>query len=193
MHMRLLRFVVTMALFTFFSTGCLDLTVPNRASGISVDAGTGDNKVDNPPPTPVDDPDGGTSTPSDPTCIKSAPATLDGNHNQGQACLNCHDGSQIAQGARKFVAGGTVFADATRSKGVGGVTVEITDGANKLTVVTSTTPGQEGNFYFEDVPLGSTYTVRASNCPSSRPMISKPNGNCNSSGCHDAKLPITFP
>jgi hypothetical protein len=129
----------------------------------------------------------GSGTPdmsADPNCIPLATPTISGHHNAGTACLGCHNGG----GARQFYAAGTVY-DAT-GKGISGVTIEVSDGANTVRVVSATAPA--GNFWI-DTPLGPSLKIRASGCPFDRPMAASASGDCNMRGCHDANLRIHVP
>jgi hypothetical protein len=132
------------------------------------------------PAPPPPDMAGGTSA-----CIPPGTPTINGNHNQGKACLTCHNGTTAPQ----FYAAGTIY-DGTGA-GLPGVTVEINDGKQTVRVVSAASPpGTEGNFYI-DKPLGTSLTVRASSCPANRIMPGTASGDCNS--CHGPTMRIHVP
>lgn len=139
---------------------------------------------------------------NDPNCIAKAAPVIDGHHNAGMACLQCHDGNTA--GANKFTAAGTVYDQlslAAGAKGLSGVTIEITDAnGTKVSVVTAS-QGAAGNFW-TDQALVFPLKVRASQCPADRPMtgplaaaanVAAGGGNCSRVGCHDSNMIIHVP
>jgi hypothetical protein len=118
-------------------------------------------------------------------CIPPGTPTINGNHNQGQACLTCHNGTA----AKLFYAAGTIYnGTGTPSPGV---TVEINDGTTTVRIVSaSSPPGAEGNFW-TDTQLGASLKVRASSCPANQVMPGNASGDCNS--CHGASNRIHVP
>ena len=206
--------LVVVAALALGAGGCLSSIIPEHQPSQMRDGGSSSTGA-------ADDPqsgsggnaatvDGGTSTaaagdmalPNDPNCIAKAAPTIDGHHNAGMACLQCHDGNTA--GANKFTAAGTVYdklALASGAQGLSGVTIEITDAnGTKVSVVTAS-QGAPGNFW-TDQPLVFPLTVRASSCPADRPMadplaaaanVAAGGGNCSRSGCHDSAMIIHVP
>jgi hypothetical protein len=127
----------------------------------------------------------------DPNCIPPGAPVIDGHHNAGMACLDCHNGN--VAGANKWFAAGTIFSAASGGAGVPGITVEITDANGVKHSIVTAQIGAPGNFWL-DVPVVFPITVRASSCPYNRPMTAaQPAGNCNTSGCHAAGNQVHVP
>src|SRR5437868_6070948 len=108
------------AAFVLAASGCLSSIIPEHHASSSSDAGAASGAGDNPTQTgtggnAVDagsgsdgGGDGGVpQVANDPNCIAKAAAVIDGHHNAGQPCLQCHDGNTA--GANKFTAAGTVY------------------------------------------------------------------------------------
>jgi hypothetical protein len=204
--------LVVVAAFFISSGGCLSSIIPDHHQSTVSDggAGSGGGGGGNGTPQSTTD-DGGTGggpagdmvTPNDPNCIAAATPTIDGHHNAGQACLQCHDGNTA--GANKFTAAGTIYdklALASGAQGLPGVTIEITDAnGTKVSVVTAS-QGAPGNFW-TDQPLVFPLQVRASQCPANRPMsqalaanannVAAGDGNCARTGCHDPNMIMHMP
>jgi len=203
--------LVMVAALALGAAGCLSSIIPDHHQETTVDGGSSSTggPADNPQQSsggPTDD--GGTAgagdmaTPNDPNCIAKAAPVIDGHHNAGMACLQCHDGNTA--GANKFTAAGTVYDKlslAAGAQGLSGVTIEITDAnGTKVSVVTAS-QGAPGNFW-TDQALVFPLTVRASACPADRPMtetvaaaanVAAGGGNCSRSGCHDSAMIIHVP
>lgn len=192
--------------------GCLSTIIPDHHASISSDGGTGGSPPsggNNDTPTGTITDDAGTAPPvgdmaiaNDPNCIAKAAPAIDGHHNAGMPCLQCHDGNTA--GANLFTAAGTVYdklALASGAQGLSGVTIEITDAnGTKVSVVTAS-QGAAGNFW-TTTPLVFPLKVRASQCPADRPMtdplaananVGAGGGNCNRTGCHDSAMIIHVP
>jgi hypothetical protein len=207
--MRIHRGLLFVATIAFSGSGCLGSIIPDHAGGDDLgvagsggnggsggdtqlpSSGTGGNALD------VDGGAGsGTGTgggmAKDPNCINTATPSLDGHHNAGTACLACHDGNT----APKFTAGGTVYDKLTGGKGIAGVTVELIDAKGTKVSVVSASQGAAGNFY-TTAALVFPVTVRATQCPADRPMITKlagpTDGDCARSGCHGSTMLIHVP
>jgi hypothetical protein len=210
--MRRTWFLVIAAALAAGTSGCLSSIIPDHNAPRGADAGAqspgGGTTNDTPTPTGTggNDVDGGTAdgavpqSANDPNCINTATPILDGHHNAGQACLQCHDGNT----ATKFTAAGTVYdklALANGATGLAGVTVEIIDAAGtKLQVVTASASAP-GNFY-TTTALVFPLKVRATQCPSNRLMSASlaananpalGDGNCNRAGCHDPNMIMHVP
>ena len=205
--------LVMVAALALGAAGCLSSIIPDHHQETTVDGGSSSTggPADNPQqssggPSATDD--GGTAgagdmaTPNDPNCIAKAAPVIDGHHNAGMACLQCHDGNTA--GANKFTAAGTVYDKlslAAGAQGLSGVTIEITDAnGTKVSVVTAS-QGAPGNFW-TDQTLVFPLTVRASACPADRPMtetvaaaanVAAGGGNCSRTGCHDSGMIIHVP
>ena len=208
---------VVVAALALGAGGCLSSIIPDHQGSTVADGGTGGGKGDGTGGgNGMGDGggngmgDGGTGggqadmvTPNDPNCIPAATPTIDGHHNAGMACLQCHDGNTA--GANKFTAAGTIYdklALANGAQGVAGVTIEITDAnGTKVSVVTAS-QGAPGNFW-TDQPLVFPLKVRASHCPADRPMTdplaanannaAAGDGNCARTGCHDPNMIMHIP
>ena len=215
--MRRSRSLVALAALALGAGGCLSSIIPDpqQQRESTTDGGTSaptGGKGDAPSPADLGGGGGGTDggsapsadmvTPNDPNCIAKATPTIDGHHNAGQPCLQCHDGNTA--GANAFTVAGTVYdklALANGAQGLSGVTIEITDAnGTKVSVVTAS-QGAAGNFW-TDQPLVFPLTVRASMCPSDRPMsetvaaaanVAAGGGNCSRTGCHDSNMIIHVP
>jgi hypothetical protein len=206
--------LVVVAAVALAAGGCLSDVIPEHQPQSAADGGTASSTggpADSPqggggnPPAATDggvSPAGDMAAANDPNCIAKAAPVIDGHHNAGQACLQCHDGNTA--GANKFTAAGTVYdklALASGAQGLSGVTIEITDAnGTKVSVVTAS-QGAPGNFW-TDQPLVFPLTVRASMCPADRPMadplaaaanVAAGGGNCSRSGCHDSAMIIHVP
>lgn len=126
-------------------------------------------------------------TPIDPalelTCADPVETADDGHHNQGTACLGCHNGAT----AIEFTLAGTLYADPDGTTPVTGLVVTALDNTGaEVTAVTAA----NGNFYTSD-PVTFPVTLFASACPDVVPMpIISALGDCNS--CHVAGDRITF-
>ena len=210
--MRRARSLVVAAALAFGAGGCLSSVIPEHQQQQETRDGGTVGAADDPASSSggkgaVSDGGGAATSPdmvaaNDPNCLPAAAPTLDGHHNPGMPCLQCHDGNTA--GANKFTAAGTVYDQlslAAGAKGLSGVTIEITDANNnKVTVVTASL-GAPGNFW-TDQPLTFPLKVRASSCPSDRPMseplaananVGAGDGNCSRSGCHDPAMIIHVP
>jgi hypothetical protein len=128
-------------------------------------------------------PDAPVAPPADaagPACEQPSTLGLDGHHNAGQPCQNCHYTG--AGGAPQFTLGGTLYGASTGGTGVVGATIIVTDANNvEHKIIT----GTFGNFWYEGA-LAFPVHVSASRCPSTAPMgaaVTGP-GDCNSQGCH---------
>lgn len=206
--------LVVVAAVALAAGGCLSDVIPEHqpqqtsdgGSASSTGAAAGDPQSGAGQPPAVTDggapPAGDMVTPNDPNCIAKAAPVIDGHHNAGQPCLQCHDGNTA--GANKFTAAGTVYdklALASGAQGLSGVTIEITDAnGTKVSVVTAS-QGAPGNFW-TDQPLVFPLQVRASMCPADRPMadplaaaanVAAGGGNCSRSGCHDSAMILHVP
>jgi hypothetical protein len=199
------------AAFALAVSGCLSSIIPEHHASSDVDGGVAMGPADNPAQTgtggnaPVDagSDDGAVAqVANDPNCIAKAAAVIDGHHNPGQPCLQCHDGNTA--GANKFTAAGTVYDKlslAAGAQGLSGVTIEITDAAGTKVSVVTASLGAAGNFW-TDLPLVFPLQVRASQCPADRPMgdplaaaanVAAGGGNCSRAGCHDSNMIIHVP
>jgi hypothetical protein len=214
--MRRHRSLVVVAALALGAGGCLSSIIPDHQQSTVTDGGTGGGKGDgtgggNGNGTGGGMGDGGTGggpaadmvTPNDPNCIPAATPTIDGHHNAGQACLQCHDGNTA--GANKFTAAGTIYdklALASGAQGLAGVTIEITDANGAKVAVVTASQGAPGNFW-TDQPLVFPLKVRASQCPADRPMsaslaanannVAAGDGNCSRTGCHDSAMIMHMP
>ncbi|HWE30589.1 MAG TPA: hypothetical protein VHB97_21430 [Polyangia bacterium] len=215
--MRRIRSLVLVAALATGAGGCLSSLIPDHHAATSSDGGTaasssGGGTNDTPAPTDAGGnatDDGGAAAAAgdmgvanDPNCIAAAAPVIDGHHNSGQACLQCHDGNTA--GANKFTAAGTVYdklALASGAQGLSGVTIEITDAAGTKVSVVTASLGAPGNFW-TDQALVFPLKVRASQCPADRPMtdpvaaaanVAAGGGNCNRTGCHDSAMIIHVP
>ena len=214
--MRRTRSLVFVAALALGAGGCLSSIIPDHQNVTAADGGgssaptggTDDTSAQGTGGNAVDDagtggaPAGDMAVANDPNCIAKAAPTIDGHHNAGMPCLQCHDGNTA--GANKFTAAGTVYDQlslAAGAQGLSGVTIEITDAnGTKVSVVTAS-QGAPGNFW-TDQPLVFPLTVRASSCPADRPMadplaaaanVAAGGGNCSRSGCHDSAMIIHVP
>ncbi|MCU1280789.1 MAG: hypothetical protein JWM53_4335, partial [bacterium] len=201
------------AAFAIAASGCLSSIIPEHQASSGADAGTqtgtgGGGGSDTPAPTANATDDGGigdggvAQSANDPNCIAKAAAVIDGHHNAGQPCLQCHDGNTA--GANKFTAAGTVYDKlslAAGAQGLSGVTIEITDANGAKVSVVTASQGAPGNFW-TDTPLVFPLKVRASQCPADRPMadplaaaanVGAGGGNCSRAGCHDANMIVHVP
>jgi hypothetical protein len=206
--------LVVVAALALGAGGCLSSIIPEHHAGTDDMAGsvaTGGNN-DTPGGTGGNaGDDGGSggsavtgdmSVANDPNCIAPAAPAIDGHHNAGMPCLQCHDGNTA--GANKFFAAGTVYdklALASGAQGLSGVTIEITDAAGTKVSVVTASQGAPGNFW-TDQTLVFPLQVRASHCPADRPMTdplaananpAAGGGNCNRTGCHDSAMIIHVP
>lgn len=214
--MRRNRSLVVVAALALGAGGCLDSIIPDHQQSTVTDGGTGTGggKGDgtgggNGTGSGGGMGDGGTAaggdmaTPNDPNCIAPAAAVIDGHHNPGQACLQCHDGNTA--GANKFTAAGTIYDKlslAAGAQGLSGVTIEITDANGAKVSVVSASSGAPGNFW-TDQALVFPLQVRASHCPADRPMstplaanannAAAGDGNCSRTGCHDSAMIMHMP
>ncbi len=213
--MRRTRSLVVVAVLGLSASGCLSSIIPDHhqeqqgadggssttsgGSGSNPQQGSGGGGGGG---TDAGTPAGDMVTPNDPNCIAAATPTIDGHHNAGQPCLQCHDGNTA--GANAFTVAGTVYDKlslAAGAQGLAGVTIEITDANNtKVTVVTAS-QGAAGNFWTAQ-PLTFPLKVRASQCPADRPMsetvaaaanVAAGGGNCSRTGCHDSNMIIHVP
>jgi hypothetical protein len=200
------------AAFALAASGCLSTIIPeHHPSTSSSDAGMSAGAADDPTQTGTGGnavADGGSDdgavaqVANDPNCIAKAAPVIDGHHNPGQPCLQCHDGNTA--GANKFTAGGTVYdklALSSGAQGLSGVTIEITDAAGTKVSVVTASLGAAGNFW-TDLPLVFPLQVRASQCPADRPMadplaaatnVALGGGNCSRVGCHDNNMIMHVP
>ena len=205
--------LVVVAALVVGSGGCLSSIIPDHHQATVTDGGTGGNAGgggNNDTPQNASD-DGGTGggpagdmvTPNDPNCLPAATPQIDGHHNPGQACLQCHDGNTA--GANKFTAVGTLYDKlllAAGAQGLAGVTIEITDAAGTKVSVVTASQGAAGNFW-TDQALVFPLQVRASACPADRPMseplaanannVAAGDGNCSRTGCHDPNMIMHLP
>ena len=209
--MRRTRSLVVAAL-ALCAGGCLSSIIPDHHQETTVDGGSSTGgPADNPQQSGTGSnasSDGGGSaagdmaTPNDPNCIAKAAPVIDGHHNAGMACLQCHDGNTA--GANKFTAAGTVYDKlslAAGAQGLSGVTIEITDANGAKVSVVTASQGAPGNFW-TDQALVFPLMVRASACPADRPMsealaananVAAGDGNCSRTGCHDSNMIIHVP
>ncbi len=117
------------------------------------------------------------SAPAAATCEPAATILPNGNHNAGEACLTCHDGT----GAPLFTLAGTIYTSAAGTTPLAAATVVVTD-ANGLELKLAS--ATNGNFY-TSATIAWPVTVKASKCPDELQMTSQPAvGDCN--GCHTA-------
>jgi hypothetical protein len=215
--MRRTRSLVFVAALALGVGGCLSSIIPDHQATTSADGGdsaastgggTNDTSTGGDGGIAVDDagmagtPAGDMAVANDPNCIAKAAPTIDGHHNAGMPCLQCHDGNTA--GANKFTAAGTVYdklALASGAQGLSGVTIEITDAAGTKVSVVTASQGAPGNFW-TDQTLVFPLQVRASRCPADRPMTdplaananpAAGGGNCNRTGCHDSAMIIHVP
>jgi hypothetical protein len=169
------------------SAGCLDMFIPYQPQAAPDMAQPTSNSNSN---TTSGTGDGG-ATLGDPNCIAPGTPSIDGHHNAGMPCLNCHDGNTA--GANKFYAAGTLYDAA--GNGLPGVTIELTDANNNKVTVVTASQAQPGNFWTDQL-LTFPVRVRASSCPYDRPMstqLAQGDGNCARSGCHDPNMRIHVP
>lgn len=110
-----------------------------------------------------------------------------GEHNPGQACLDCHAGGGDAP---TFRLGGTVYSSLAGGAPVVGATIRVRDAADVEHIAIS---ARNGNFWITEA-VAFPVQVSASSCPSAMPMIApSATGNCNSAGCHDADFRVYLP
>jgi hypothetical protein len=119
-------------------------------------------------------------------CINLSTPVQSGHHNEGQACLSCHNGGG---GPTKFTWAGTLYNAAANGATLVGATIEVIDAAGKIDRIVSSS---DGNFY-STTTLTPPFTVRASGCPNNSAMVSKATGDCNSSGCHTSAMRVHLP
>jgi hypothetical protein len=130
-------------------------------------------------------PDGG--GPVAVACDDPVVTNEDGNHNAGQACLDCHDGGGDAP---TFRVGGTVFSGLGGGAPVVGATVRMIDANGAEHVAIS---ARNGNFWLTEA-VALPLQVQASSCPSTLEMVAPTGiGNCNAGGCHDGDFRIHLP
>lgn len=216
--MRRTRSLVLVATLAVGAGGCLSSIIPDHQAPVAADGGSssttgggagGGGNNDTTGTGGNAAADAGSAAPAadmavvnDPNCIAKAAPVIDGHHNAGMPCLQCHDGNTA--GANKFTAAGTVYDKlslAAGAQGLSGVTIEITDAnGTKVSVVTAS-QGAAGNFW-TDQALVFPLKVRASQCPADRPMtdplaananVAAGGGNCNRTGCHDSAMIIHVP
>ena len=118
-------------------------------------------------------------------CEEKSNMGLDGRHNAGTACQNCH-GTGVG-GAPIFTMGGTLSGTSTGVGAIVGATIIITDANGQEHKIIS---ANNGNFWSKQ-PLAYPIKVSASLCPDTKPMITEVTepGDCNSSGCHALNAP----
>jgi hypothetical protein len=114
------------------------------------------------------------------TCKDEVLGVGNGEHNEGQSCMQAGCHAAGGEGPRYYAAG-TLYLTAAGGAPNVGATITVRD-ANNLTL--QLTSMQNGNFYTEQ-PLIEPVTVYASKCPAIMPMIATAAGNCNTGGCHD--------
>jgi hypothetical protein len=131
-----------------------------------------------------DTPDGGAVDPT--ACDEPVATNASGQHNAGEACLNCHVGGD----APRFQVGGTIYSALGGGSPVVGATVRMIDANGTEHVAIS---ARNGNFWLTEA-VALPLTVQASSCPSTLNMVSQSSvGNCNAGGCHDADFRIHVP
>jgi len=138
-----------------------------------------------PDPVGGDSPDGGTVVPT--ACDQPVATNESGNHNAGEACLDCHGGGGDAP---TFRVGGTVYSALGGGSPVVGATVRMIDanGAEHIAI-----SARNGNFWLSE-QVALPLQVKASSCPSTLAMVSAAAvGDCNAGGCHDADFRIHIP
>jgi hypothetical protein len=187
--------VASLLLTAVMTTSCVGTI--ESTPGRDVDAAPGDPSGTPPPPPPpsgtpdarppdADLPDADPALPDAGdnflTCREPSPQRIDGNHNAGRNCMQCH--SAAGPGPRWYAAG-TVFADGNGTPRVG-ATITIRDATGKtVDIVTAT----NGNFWTPE-PLQYPLVTFASSCPDIRsmgpevPVASA--GACNS--CHGVNV-----
>jgi hypothetical protein len=117
------------------------------------------------------------------TCADPVETIDDGHHNEGVACLGCHNG--VA--ALAFTAGGTLYADPGGTTPLTGFKVSIID-ADETPI--DAFSALNGNFY-ATAPIVFPAVAFVSACPDVVPMpIQLTVGDCNS--CHVVGDRITF-
>jgi hypothetical protein len=129
---------------------------------------------------PVSEPDAGWDD-----CAPPATVLPNGNHNAGQACLDCHNGTGQAP---RWTVAGTLYTTIQGASPAAGATIFVTDASGaELELITAS----NGNFY-TSTPVQFPLTVAASKCPDTRQMTGRPQlGNCNS--CHGQGMRIHLP
>jgi hypothetical protein len=201
----------SLLLAAVFFGGCLDAIVPDHSQDPQTQSGaTGGPAGD--PNTPTDDAgvagggddmamatgggemgpaagDLGGANPDLNACVPKSASIIDGHHNAGTDCLQCHNGTA----APKFYLGGTLYSAVTGGAGVAQATIEITDSNNQTVTVVTAAQNAIGNFHY-DLPLAFPLTVRGSSCPTTVVMMSavqSNGGGCAS--CHNATFQIHLP
>ena len=151
------------------------------SSSVGPDAG---GASPGPDPTGTDSPDGG--APVEVACDDAVATNASGEHNAGEACLNCHGNGD----APNFELAGTVYSGLAGGSPVVGATIRVIDANGaELTAVTA----RNGNFWIREA-IAYPVQVSASSCPSAMPMVSpSAAGNCNAAGCHDGDFRIHLP
>jgi hypothetical protein len=137
------------------------------------------------PEGPPDAPVASGADAAGPACEQPSALGLDGHHNAGQPCQNCHYTG--AGGAPVFTLAGTLYGASTGGTGVVGATIIVTDANN---VPHKVITGTFGNFWSTE-HLAYPVHVSASLCPTTVPMggAVTGSGDCNSQGCHSLGAP----
>ena len=152
--------------------------------GTQSDGPDGGSADPGPDPVGGDSPDGGAVATA---CDQPVATSASGEHNAGEACLNCHNGGGDAP---RFQVGGTIYSALGGGSPVVGATVRMVDGNGAEHIAIS---ARNGNFWLTEA-VALPLTVQASSCPSTLNMVSQSTvGNCNSGGCHDADFRIHIP
>jgi hypothetical protein len=113
-------------------------------------------------------------------CIDGVASPGSGKHHAGDDCLGCHDTQ-----SKRWTISGTLYSAATGGTAVAGATIEVVDATGKVVKLTTYS---NGNFY-TTTAVTKPLKVRATKCPSDRPMIGAVNdGSCN--GCHNSSMRI---
>lgn len=198
--------VPALAAVTVIFAACSDaadqraLTGDRRSTSSTQPAASGDGGVDDgtdetapasedapaaPGATPAADAsapkaDGGATDAGKNNCIDGVASPGSGKHHAGDDCLGCHDTQ-----SKRWTISGTLYSAATGGTAVAGATIEVTDATGKVVKLTTYS---NGNFY-TTTPVTKPLKVRATKCPSDRPMIGAVNdGSCN--GCHNSTMRI---
>jgi hypothetical protein len=115
------------------------------------------------------------------TCRDQTGVQRDGNHNEGQDCLQggCH---ALGGDGPLWTVAGTLYTDALGTAPKVGAIVTIRDANGTIIDMISAT---NGNFW-TSTPVQFPLETFTSECPNLRPMVSQSAvGGCNMAGCHD--------
>ena len=215
--MRRNRSLVVVAALALGAGGCLESIIPDHQQSTVTDGGTGGgagkaggtgggNGNGNGSGSGTGDGGGAADVDmapaNDPSCIAAAAPTIDGHHNPGQACLQCHDGNTA--GANKFTAAGTIYDKLSLAAGAQGFRSHHRNHRRQRRQgFGGVCKHRRGGKLLDRPAAGLPLHVRASHCPADRPMsaalaanannVAAGDGNCSRTGCHDSAMIMHMP